>query len=1185
SANAFTADEFTSFVAVEPGDYYILVSSPIGSYSPDPYTLTVGVETFDETCVKDHLVDMSNAPGPYQGGPDGGDALILWNYSRMADTYDASLAGQLQSDLQSLADMVNGTLVSVEYNDLEIQEAYNDWDQNCWDGQMANAVAEAIKTNIIDIYSNQPYLVLVGSDDMLPFYRVPDETSIGNEKDYLYLSLTDSKSPTYWSLEKGYVLTDNFYGDEDPMPWRGRELYVPDRATGRLVETPDDIRQTILNYTSGPNSPMQNCMVSGYQFLTDSAIAIDNRVGPGGFGLTSETQINDTWIRDDLLDSWQRRSDGIPLDLVSVNAHFEHWRAEPANGAGGLIFSSDITNSANQVAYSMGCHGGLNVPNTSVSHPDGWLDFPESFAKNGAAAWVANTGFGYGVDDAIAASEQLMLFYTQELGFDNGQNGVAVGQALVNAKQRYTGNATFGGFSVFDEKAMIEATLYGLPMYTVTVPSPQDIGGSDVIVNKIAENPGTPEQPLGRITYSIITTPEQKDTEYGTYFHIGDEVQAWPGRPIQPRAAFALDEMMVQSPRGQILLNATYRDIPSFDPVVVIPVTQDSLHEPSFNAPGWYPSKLWSINRFGDQNRSTLVFGQFDPDLDIERLYDNLVLETFYSADTSDYDPPLIWGLASDPYSNPVEIGFAATVDDAVQVWVTVSFPNGDGGRLESFPLSLITPANLAEGQEPDLWEGRVPLDPAEPIPTEYYIQAIDEAGNVATASKEGFHVIGGGEPDAYQSVSTEREVEIVLEFNYGDGNGYQPLIGKTATEVILTGVGSIVNDGSDTCSPGTAGTDTNGICTIKITSDQPGDSFLTVKYRKEVPDPENPEQTIIVTNASFTFITRWWAGSASIHKSFEEGPFSKNKPLVCFSVRPEGSANGNEICSDGSSEFLFSWENLPGGSYIMEETSTGSDFVLMDPIHFMIDAGHQDFRAPTSENKLKPVGLQIFKQHYGGSAWTGPQVTFEIYGCGDDLNCNDQNALTAKVTVPDPVDGSNPVSTSLPEGKYLVVEIPPTGYKPIEGDQVISLVAGSTGSLTYTNASQGCSPGFWQGGNGSQLWNEVDDQDWVTSGGSNSNPYTHDDSFNGFFQWYASLDGKSMMDLVITGGGSEDWQKAARNVVAAYLNASWGMGFPYSQQEIKDMWSAAIASDDFIGLHNLLSSANSPPSGFCPIQ
>jgi hypothetical protein len=116
-------------------------------------------------------------------------------------------------------------------------------------------------------------------------------------------------------------------------------------------------------------------------------------------------------------------------------------------------------------------------------------------------------------------------------------------------------------------------------------------------------------------------------------------------------------------------------------------------------------------------------------------------------------------------------------------------------------------------------------------------------------------------------------------------------------------------------------------------------------------------------------------------------------------------------------------------------------------------------------------------------------------------------------------------------------------------------------------------------------LWNEVDDQDWVTSGGSNSNPYTHDDSFNGFFQWYASLDGKSMMDLVITGGGSEDWQKAARNVVAAYLNASWGMGFPYSQQEIKDMWSAAIASDDFIGLHNLLSSANSPPSGFCPIQ
>jgi hypothetical protein len=1165
-------------------DYYVLVSSPSGAYSPDNYTLTVGVETFDETCEK-NPVDMSNAPGPYQGGTDGGDALILWNYSRMEQTYtDPVEIVQLQTSLEGLADAVNGTLVSVEA-DPAVRSAYDEWDKNCWDGQKANAVAEVIKTNIIDLYPGQPYLVLVGNDDMLPFYRVPDETAIGNEKEYLYQSLTDSNSPTFWSLEKGYILTDNFYGDEDPLPWRGRNLYIPERATGRMVETPNEIRQTIQNFTQGPQL-MESCMVSGYQFLTDSALAINNRVGPGEFGLSSDTQINDTWIRDDLLDSWQRRSDGVTLDLVSVNAHFEHWRAEPANGAGGLVYSTDISDVANQVAYSMGCHGGLNVPDSSVSHPDGWLDFSQAFAQNGAAAWVANTGFGYGVDDTIAASEQLMLFFTQELGFDNGSGGVAVGQALVNAKQRYTGNATFGGFSVFDEKSMIEATLYGLPMYAVTVPNPQDIGGSDIIVNKTAE---VPADPMGSITYSIQADPEQKDTEYGTYFHIGDEVQAWPGRPIQPRAAYVLDEMAGQIPHGQILLNAYYSDIPSFDPVVAIPVTQDSLPEPSFNAPGWYPSKLWSINRFGDQNRSTLVFGQFEPDLDVERLYDSLVLETFYSADTMDFDPPLIWGLASE-IDAAGAIGFAATVEDAERVWVTVSYPNGDGtGNLQSFEM-------IRESNDPAVWTADVTnIDPAYLYSTEYYVQALDASGNVATASKEGFHLASGYEPDAYQSINTERELQIVLEFNYGDGNGYVPLEGETATEVSLSGVGSIVNNGSDTCSPGTTGADIDGICRISITSDQPGDSFLTVKYKKEVEDPNNPGQMIVVTNASFTFITRWWAGTASIHKSFEEGLFTQSTPIACITITPEGGSS-EEKCSDGSAEFEFSWVDLAEGNYTMEEISSGSNFVLIEPINFVIDTGHQDFRAPTVENKLKPVELQIYKQHSGGAIWTGPEVTFEVFSCGEDPTCNTRDFLAARVIVPDPDTGSNPVSTSLPEGRYLVVEIPPPGYAPVEGDQIIELSAGSSGLLTFTNATEGCSPGFWQGGNGSQLWNENNDPDWpdrTPFGGVLNNPFVHSTKFNSFFSEFdwngdgeATPDeGPSMYDLVSTGGNSPNHQKAARNVVAAYLNASWGMAFPFTQTDITTMWETAVSAGGFLELHNILAPANAPPDGTCPVN
>jgi hypothetical protein len=844
----------------------------------------------------------------------------------------------------------------------------------------------------------------------------------------------------------------------------------------------------------------------------------------------------------------------------------------------------------------MGCHGGLSVPDSSVTGTEdrAKLDFPQAFASQGAAAWVANTGYGYGVDDAIAASEQLMLFFTQELGFDSASGGNSVGQALVNAKLRYAGGATFGGFSVFDEKAMIEATLYGLPMYTVTVPNPQNIGGSDVNLTVSGfSTVNFPGGTLEKITYEVGVTHSANDTTYGRYYSVGDEVQAWPGRPIQPRASFELvdhDSNPLQLPRGQILIFATYTDEAGFDPVVAIPLTQDSQPEPAFYAPGWYPSKLWSINQFGDQNRSTLVLGQFEPNQSVERLYSQLVLDTYYSADTEDYDPPLIWGLSSDPNTVPGEIGFAATVDDAVQVWVTVNFPNDGGGTLESFPLNLITPTNLSENEEPDLWEGIVALDPNELSPTEYYIQAMDAAGNVATASKEGFHVIGGGEPDAFQSIGTERTVDITLEYDAGDGHGYQAVEnGTSASSISLSSVGSIT---SNTCindpqipDDGTQ----NGKCSVTITSSEVGDSTLEILFDIDLGQG-------VVTKSSYKFVTRWWAGTASIHKTFEEGPYTKTTPEeVCFSITPEGSTDGNEICLPGSSKLLLSWGNLPGGSYVMKETKTGSDFILMAPINFVIDAGHQDFRGPTAENKLKPVELQILKQQPGGAAWTDPEVTFEVFDCGADLNCNAENFLAANVTVPDPVSGNNPASVLLPEGKYLVVEISPTGVPPIEGDQVIELVAGSSGSLTFTNVIQGCSPGFWQGGTGSLLWDQGDpfaespeyDSDWLEyPGGFPGNPYVHGTFFNKFFEPYTELDGILMMDLVNTGGASDDWQKAARNVVAAYLNASWGMAFTYSQQNILDMWSDTVTSEekDFIGLHNELSSANKPTDGFCPL-
>ncbi len=78
-------------------------------------------------------------------------------------------------------------------------------------------------------------------------------------------------------------------------------------------------------------------------------------------------------------------------------------------------------------------------------------------------------------------------------------------------------------------------------------------------------------------------------------------------------------------------------------------------------------------------------------------------------------------------------------------------------------------------------------------------------------------------------------------------------------------------------------------------------------------------------------------------------------------------------------------------------------------------------------------------------------------------------------------------------------------------------------------------------------------DPQWPLSGGFDTNPYMWTTSFDGFFgggsgdMWYyinPDLWGQ---------GNNDDFHKAARDMVAAYLNASWGMNYPLTKAELQN--------------------------------
>ena len=90
------------------------------------------------------------------------------------------------------------------------------------------------------------FVVFIGGDDIVPFRRVPDETTISSEKLYAQDSHLKPGSPLFASMYQGNNLTDDYYVDNQPISWQGREFMSQSCAVSRLVETPAEIIPTSM---------------------------------------------------------------------------------------------------------------------------------------------------------------------------------------------------------------------------------------------------------------------------------------------------------------------------------------------------------------------------------------------------------------------------------------------------------------------------------------------------------------------------------------------------------------------------------------------------------------------------------------------------------------------------------------------------------------------------------------------------------------------------------------------------------------------------------------------------------------------------------------------------------------------------------------------------------------------------
>ena len=131
------------------------------------------------------------------------------------------------------------------------------------------------------------------------------------------------------------------------------------------------------------------------------------------------------------------------------------------------------------------------MPNVTLA-----LDWPQALAQKKMTG-ILGTGYQYGDTDFIAYSERIYTGIAHRLRYGTG--AVAIGKALVAAKLDYL-KAT-PDIRGLHEKALREATLYGLPMLGVDLPSGRGLSDpSDATVGSLSGYPavaGNPGYELG----------------------------------------------------------------------------------------------------------------------------------------------------------------------------------------------------------------------------------------------------------------------------------------------------------------------------------------------------------------------------------------------------------------------------------------------------------------------------------------------------------------------------------------------------------------------------------------------------------------------------------------------------------------------------------------------------------------
>jgi hypothetical protein len=748
------------------GEFYIRVRGQNGVFSLDaPFTMTVAIQQY----LGANLTELSTTPGStvpaISGSPT---SLIVWDSVRIPGT--VAEKSTLASTLAQFATTVNGVLVDVA-GDSQIVKLNAQADINPDLPLAKNLVAETIRNLIRNYQQAAPSLAditLVGSDNVIPFFRSDDNALLASEANY-FPPVKDS-TQSQASLRFAQVLSQDRYGSSQQIALSTGAYDLPGLPVGRVVETAAEATSYLSKYatlfngtaTSGSLPVPKTGFVAGYDFLADAAAALKTDFAIGlGVGGTVDSLISPIdqapalgWTADQLRTAFL----GTRHDLSFLGGHFSTARALAADFTTRMR-AQEMLDSPVDLSYSLvlsaGCHSGYStVDADAVPLVTDQPDWAQAFSRKNAL-WISGTGFQYGDTDFVEYTERLLVDVAQALR--TGTGPVSVGQALVQAKRRYLADTAI--MRGIHEKTMLELVLYGLPMVKLNLPGARIIPPAPVAdipgVLLASAGPGVGHG-LSLGDLSFAPTLKRVDqtfslvgftgTVQASYFVGPNGSVTIPGEPIRPRQSFDVSRPGDGFVRGIGFRDGQYVDLPGFLPFTGAPATETRGVHGRFSTEVFFPVRPWSLNQTGELSgpagisqfnvfATQFISDSTDAATGILRKYGQMHFSIFYCPDTSPgalANPPAINMVSSVTGPNAVtfSVDVAASTGAGVQeVWITYTGLAGSPFYGQWRSLTLTGPA-AATGI--GIWTGSLTLPSgADAGQIRYMVQAVNGVGGV----------------------------------------------------------------------------------------------------------------------------------------------------------------------------------------------------------------------------------------------------------------------------------------------------------------------------------------------------------------------------------------------------------------------------------------------------------------------